>query len=257
MDRVAQPDQLLHHLLVDLQPAGGVEQNHAVARTPAFLDPGTGDLHDVLRGAIGVDGNVELRAQRLELVDGGRAVDVGCDESRRPSLGLELAGQFRSRRRLARSLQADEHNDGRRDAVEVQPRPLLAEHGGELVVDDLDELLCRRDGLDRRNADGLLLNPLDELARELEADVGLEQHTPDFPKPFLDVGVGEHAATAELRKNVGDLFGKFVEHEPRSIAGPLRNNKCRLNFRYPARRRRALNPAPPSASEAEGSRGDP
>jgi hypothetical protein len=100
------------------------------------------------------------------------------------------------------------------DAVEGQPLAFLTEHGGELVVDDLDELLGGRDGPDRGNAGRLLLDPLEKLPGELKADVGLEKNTTHLPKPFLDVRVRKDAATAELRKNVRDLLGKFVKHEP-------------------------------------------
>ena len=44
--------------------------------------------------AVGVHRHVELLAERLELVDGGGAVDVGGDEARRRALGLELAREL-------------------------------------------------------------------------------------------------------------------------------------------------------------------
>ena len=53
---------------------------------------------------------------------------------------------------------------------------------------------------ERRNADGLLLDALEELARELEVDVGLEQDAAHLAQPFLDVGFGENAAAAEARE---------------------------------------------------------
>ncbi len=83
---ITQADQLLHHVLVDLQPAGGVEDDHAIAGALGLLDAGLGDLDDVLRPAVGVDRDLEGGAQRLELVDGGRTVDVGGDEAGGASL---------------------------------------------------------------------------------------------------------------------------------------------------------------------------
>ena len=47
------------------------------------------------------------------------------------------------------------------------------------------------------DADGLLLDALEELAREREVDVGLEEDAPHFAQPFLDVGFGEDAAAAQ------------------------------------------------------------
>ena len=84
--------------------------------------------------------------------------------------------------------------------AELEPFAPLAEHRGELVVDDLDELLAGRDRPELRDADGLLLDALEELARQLEVDVGLEQDAAHLAQPFLDVGFGEDAAAAEPRE---------------------------------------------------------
>ena len=119
---------------------------------------------------------------------------VGRDSS------FEPAGELGGRRRFAGSLQPDHHDDGGRDGAQLESFATLAEHGGELVVHDLDELLRRRDRAQRRYADGLLLDALEELARELKVDVGFEEDPANFAESFLDVGIGEHAAAAEARE---------------------------------------------------------
>ena len=198
LDRLLEALELVHHLVVDLQAAGGVDDHDAVARAlrlrrcRAFAIFTTSCVV-----ALGVHRDVELLPERLELVDGGGAVDVGGDEPRRASFGLELARELGGGGRLSGALQPDHHDDGRRDGAELEPLAPLAEHGGELVVDDLDELLRGRDGAQLRDADGLLLDALEELARELEVDVGLEEDAAHFAQPFLDVGFGENAAPAE------------------------------------------------------------
>ena len=87
-----------------------------------------------------------------------------------------------------------------RHRAELEPLAPLAEHRGQLVVDDLDELLGRRDGLELRDADRLLLDPLEELAGQREVDVGLEEDAAYLAQPFLDVGFGEDAAAAQARE---------------------------------------------------------
>ncbi len=96
--------------------------------------------------------------------------------------------------------------------LSLSPSRRLAEHGGELVVDDLDELLAGRDGAELRDADRFLLDALEELARELEVDVGLEQHAAHFAQPFFDVGFGEDAPTAQPGKGRFEFLGQLVEH---------------------------------------------
>src|SRR5947209_1762820 len=76
----------------------------------------------------------------------------------------------------------------------------LAEHRRELVIDDLDELLRRRDGAQLRDADGLLLDALEKFARELEVDVGLEEDAPDLAQSLFNVGFVEDAASTQPRK---------------------------------------------------------
>jgi hypothetical protein len=103
MDSRLEMLQLGHHLVVDLETAGGIDDDDAVARTPRLLDARLGDAHDVLRPTLGVDGDVELLAKRLELVDRGRTIDVCGNEARRAALALELASELRGGRRLTRT----------------------------------------------------------------------------------------------------------------------------------------------------------
>ena len=62
------------------------------------------------------------------------------------------------------------------------------------------------------DADGFLLDPFEELAGELEVDVGFEQDATDLAQPFLDVGVGENAASAQARERGFQLGTQLVEH---------------------------------------------
>ena len=131
---------------------------------------------------------------------------------------MSRARELRRGGRLTRALQADHHDDRRRNGAELEPFAPLAEHDGELVVDDLDELLARRNGAQLRDADRLLLDALEELARQLEVDVGLEQDAANLPQAFLDVGFGQDAATAQARKGRFEFLGQLVEHRPGKIA---------------------------------------
>ena len=47
-----------------------------------FADGGLADGDRILLRAIGVDGDVELLAEHVQLVDGGGALQVGGDEQR-------------------------------------------------------------------------------------------------------------------------------------------------------------------------------
>jgi len=196
VDRCFETFELLHHVVVDLQTPGGIDDHHTIACALGLLDAGLGNSHDVLRIALGIDRHIELCAERLELIDGRRSVDVAGDKTRRPILGLELSSELGGGGRFSRSLETDHHHDGWRNGAELEALAPFSEHRGELVVHDFDELLARRDRPDLRNADRFFLDALEELPRELEVDVGLEQHATHLTEAFFDVGFGENAATA-------------------------------------------------------------
>src|SRR5215208_726069 len=207
-----QSRQLPHHLVVDLEAAGGVDDDDAVAGALGLVHAVPDDAGDVLRVALGVDRDPQLGAQGLELVDGRGAVDVGGYEARRAPFGLELASELCRRGRFPGTLEPDHHYNSRRNRAELEALTPLAEHGGELVVDDLDELLGRRDGLQGADAHRRLLHALQKLARELEVDVGLEEDAPHLAQPLLDVRFGENAAPAQAGERGLEFFAELVEH---------------------------------------------
>ena len=205
LDRRLELLQLVHHDRVNLQTTSGVDDDHAIARPHALIDSGLRDLDHVLRVAIGVHRHVQRTAKRLELIDRGRTIDVGRHQSRRLVLEHQLACELAGGGRLARPLQADHHDDRRRHGAHLEPLAPFAEHGGELVVDDLHQLLSRLDRLDLQHADRLRLDPLEEFAGEREIHVGFEKNAADFAQSFLDVGIGENATSAKLREHVPEF----------------------------------------------------
>ena len=90
-----------------------------------------------------VDRDVELLAERLELVGGGGSVRVGGDEERSAALLDDVARELGRGRRLAGALQADHRHDGR-VAAQVEDAVAGAQQVDELVVDDLHDLPARR-----------------------------------------------------------------------------------------------------------------
>ncbi len=216
MDGLFELRQLPHHLFVDLQPPGGVEDHHAIPLFPRLLDAVLRDPHDVLRVALDVDRDVELGAECLELVDGGRAVDVRRDHSRGTALAQELPRELGRGRGFARSLEAHHHHDRRRDGAELEPLFPLAQHCDQLVVHDLHELLRGRHRLEGRDAGGRFLDTLDELARQLEVDVRFQQDPAYFAESVLDVGRCQDAPPAQTGERRFQLLAQLIEHSPQT-----------------------------------------
>ena len=142
VDDAGDPRDLLHHRVVDVEAAGGVEDHDVEAARPAPLRARSARPRAAACRPARVWTSTPIWSPSVhELVDGRRAVDVGGHEERPLPLLAQADGELRGGRRLARALEADEHQD-RRLRVETEPMPLAAEDRDELVVDDLDDLLA-------------------------------------------------------------------------------------------------------------------
>ena len=159
-----------------------------------LLEPVARDRDRVLRAPDRVDRDLDLPPELLELVDRCRTLEVCRDERGSLALLAEEERELRRRGRLARALEAREQNDGRRPAAERELRASLAHECGQLVVDDLHDLLARRQALQDVGAERPLLHGRDELLHDDEVDVGLEKREPNLAHRARQVLLGEATA---------------------------------------------------------------
>ncbi len=159
-----------------------------------------------------VDRDLDLPAQLLELLDRSRPLEVGGDEGRLLALLAEEQGELRRGGRLSRSLQAREEDDRRRPAGERELRAPAPHQRGQLLVDDLHDLLPRRQALEHVLAERALAHALDELLDDLEVDVRLEQREPDLAHRARDGLLVERAALADVPEGRLELVGQGFEH---------------------------------------------
>ena len=87
--------------------------------------PCCGDGDRVLRAAVEVDRDLDLPAELLELVDRGRALEVGGDERGRLPLLAQEQRELGGGGRLARALEAGEQDHRRRPPGERELRAAL------------------------------------------------------------------------------------------------------------------------------------
>ena len=154
----------------------------------ASTTPGARDRDRV--GRLGEDRHADAVAEHRELVDGGRALEVGGDEEHALALlVLEQPSELRGGGRLARALEPGEHDHGRRLRRDVRSfAARAAERRDELFVDDLDDLLTRAEALGDLGAGRALLQASDEALDDADVHVGLEQREPDLASHLVDVG---------------------------------------------------------------------
>jgi hypothetical protein len=75
---------------------------------------------------------------------------------------------------------------------------------------------------------------VEELARDLEVDVRLEQDATDLPQALPDHGLVEDAALPQLLERAVELAGQFVEQTvlppPKSRGPKAKEEPCGINF---------------------------
>ena len=87
---------LLHHLVVDGETTGGVDDDDVAADASRLGNAAARDRDRI--GRLAEDGHVDLAAEGAQLLDRGRALQVGADEHRVATLRLEPAGELGRRR---------------------------------------------------------------------------------------------------------------------------------------------------------------
>ena len=212
--RLLDVGELGHQLLIDVEPAARVDDQHVLALGDRAVAGPRGDLHRVAVGALLVDVGAGLRSDLDQLVDGGGAIHVaGGDGDRRAVLLTQIASELAGRGRLAGALEARHQDDRRRPGREREIPRGAAHQLGELVGDDLDHLLARVELADHVGAERFLLDRVRERLDDLEVDVGLKQRETDLTHCRRDVVLGQRAATADVIQGRLELFGEGVEHE--------------------------------------------
>ena len=128
LDQVAQADQFLHQRLVNLQPAGGVENQHVAVVRSGEIQRFAGDFQNVRLAAFDENRHFNLFAERFQLVHGRRAINVRRHEQRLAALLLQQPRELAAGSGFAGAVQTD-HQDASRIAAEIQRRRCASRAG--------------------------------------------------------------------------------------------------------------------------------
>ena len=178
--------QLLHELVVDVQPARGVDDDDVVADRAGFGERALGARHRIHLAGRVVHPHAGLLRDDRQLLDRRRAPHVGRHHDRVAALLRQPLRQLAGRRGLARALQPEHQNHARPGRRFLQPALGIAEQREQLIANDLDDLLARGQALQDRLIHRAIAHAIDERLDDLEVDVGFEQRQPDFPEDVLD-----------------------------------------------------------------------
>ncbi len=186
--RSADVGELLHQLLVDVEPSRGVEEADVISLILRRRQRGAADRNRILIARRRVHRAAHLLSEQPKLLDRRRPLHVGGHEvGITVFFELQVTGELADRGGLSRALQADEHDWHRRSGGKVEAAPRLPHQRHQLLVNDLDDLLGRCERLEDFLAERLAADRLRELLDDLEVDVGLEEREPHFAQRLLDV----------------------------------------------------------------------
>src|SRR5205823_9037188 len=177
------------------------------------LDPVVDGL-DRVAALVCVDRHAHLLAELDELVDRRRTLQVRGHEGWLPALLEEEERELAGGRGLPGALQAREEDRRRWALREGEPRVGGAEELGQLLVDDLHDLLAWREALPHVLAERTLAHVRHELLDDPEVDVGLEEGEANLAHGAGDRLLVEDTAPAEVAEGALELLAERVEHRP-------------------------------------------
>jgi hypothetical protein len=147
----------------------------------------------------------------LELVDGGRPVDVGAHQQRALVACAEPLGQLARKRGLARALKAGEQYNGRQmwRAGKGDRRP--PQELDELLVHDADHLLARGQALEHVLAHRPSFHLGDKVFGDRKLNVGLEQGAAHLAQAVAHIVSREPPLTTQAAEDVVESIGECFE----------------------------------------------
>src|SRR3569623_2735081 len=197
-----------------MEATGGVEQQDVIALQLGRIERAARDIDRLLTGDDRQGRDLDLRAERGELYLRVRAIDVERRHQHLLAVAPDKAlGELGGGRGLARPLQADQHDHRRRGDVEFEYRRIGAEQLDQRVVDELDDLLPRGDRAQHVLADRQLGRLVDEVPRDGQRDVRLEQRDAYLAHRRADIGFGKRTTTAQAIEDAAKPVAQTVEHQ--------------------------------------------
>ena len=145
------------------------------------------------------------------MLDRGRAVDVTGHQQGTLAVLAQTQRQLGRHGRLACALQAHQHDDIRRRPGEVERRG-VPQQGDQLLMHNLDDLLCRRQAAHDFRAHGPFLDRGHKILDHLEVDVRFQQSKAHLAHGRVDVRFRQFALAAQLVKDSLEFVSETLKH---------------------------------------------
>ncbi len=226
MDGFADSVKLFHQRLVDVQAARRIQNHHVALMLTGVFNRFLRRLDRILRSVF-IDRHADLTADDLQLLDGRRTIDIAADKQRLLAVLFQPVCQLGGHRRLARALQAAEHEYRNRRRAVLQPRVRAAHQLRQLFVDDLNDLLLGAQPVLRFLPDAALGGLLHKVLDDLVVDVRFQQSHAHFAHHQLDVFLGQAALAAHLAERLLQAAGSILQRP--SYSSSCESSRIRIS----------------------------
>ena len=186
---------LVHHLFVDSQTTGSIDNDEVVTFSLSLLNGVLCDGYRILAVGFRVHRYTNLLGQYAQLLDSCRTVYVaGYQQRLAVFLAFQHTCQFAGEGSLTGTLQTG-HQDDSGLSVEVDFRRLATHQTGQLVMHDLYHQLAGLYGCQYVLPQSFLFDCICETFGYFVVDVGIEQGLTDVFQRFGYVDFGDFAFT--------------------------------------------------------------
>src|SRR5208283_3363279 len=221
--RIEQPLErlhLLHELVVDVETSSSIHNQNVAPGVDRLASRLLGKPFDGSRIRLAdlafIKVGLDRRRDHLELLASSRTINVNRDQQRTVSAILKPVGKLARGSGFAGALQPGHEHDGWRLRGKLQFSRIFAESRDQLVADDLDNLLARRERSQHFLPDSLSLNAVDEFFDNFEVDVGFKHRQTNLFQRLGNVLFRKDGLSAKRLKGALKFFLEILEH--RAIA---------------------------------------
>ena len=97
--------------------------------------------------------------------------------------------------------------------AEIKRRGVAAEQDRQFSVENLNDLLARRNASEHRFAKRFFFDSGDEFFGDVKIDIGFEQRETNLAQRGIDVLLVDFSVTAEILKDLLQLVAQLRKHE--------------------------------------------
>ncbi len=196
-----------HHGFVDTQSSGGIDDYHVMMMLTCKIQGCSTDFSRLPAGLYREEIGSGLFSQQRQLIDCRGAINVAGHQQDLFLLIHQPFRQFAAAGGFTGTLQPCHENDSRRSNIQIEFRLVAAHDGDQLLMNNTDECLARREFVQYFVTDCTLLDLLDEYFDDRQGYICLDQGHAYLAQRILNIAFSQACLTTQRFDDTGKSFG--------------------------------------------------